>query len=140
MLLNLTKKIDKLCKYSENIVKYNQLGSDNMLYYKRKFIMSFMRLWHGEVAIEKADEYEKFLIERAAPDYGSIEGLVKLYFQRKNEEMKAHFLLVTIWDSIESIKKFAGENPEIAKYYPEDDDFLLEKEENVSTYEVFYEK
>ncbi len=102
--------------------------------------MSFMRLWHGEVAIEKADEYEKFLIERAAPDYGSIEGLVKLYFQRKNEEMKAHFLLVTIWDSIESIKKFAGENPEIAKYYPEDDDFLLEKEENVSTYEVFYEK
>ena len=31
MLLNLTKKIDKLCKYSENIVKYNQLGSYNML-------------------------------------------------------------------------------------------------------------
>jgi heme-degrading monooxygenase HmoA len=101
--------------------------------------MSIMRLWHGEVAIEKADEYEKFMIERAAPDYGSVEGLVKLYFQRKNEEKKAHFLLVTLWDSIESVKKFAGDNPEIAKYYPEDDDFLLEKEEHVSMYEVFYE-
>jgi heme-degrading monooxygenase HmoA len=99
-----------------------------------------MRLWHGEVAIEKADEYENFMIERAAPDYGSVEGLVKLYFQRKNEEKKAHFLLVTLWDSIESVKKFAGDNPEIAKYYPEDDDFLLEKEEHVSMYEVFYEK
>jgi len=102
--------------------------------------MSIMRLWHGEVAIEKADEYEKFMIERAAPDYGSIEGLLKLYFQRKNEKKKAHFLLVTLWDSIESVKNFAGDNPEIAKYYPEDDDFLLEKEEHVSMYEVFYEK
>ena len=108
--------------------------------YKRKFSMSIMRLWHGAAAIEKADEYEKFMIERAAPDYSSVEGLVKLYFQRKNEEKKAHFLLVTLWDSIESVKRFAGDNPEIAKYYPEDDDFLLEKEEHVSMYEVFYEK
>jgi heme-degrading monooxygenase HmoA len=99
-----------------------------------------MRLWHGEVAIEKADEYENFMIERAAPDYGSVEGLLKLYFQRKNQEKTAHFLLVTIWDSVESVKKFAGDNPEIAKYYPEDDDFLLEKEKHVSMYEVFYEK
>ena len=102
--------------------------------------MTIMRLWHGEVAIEKADEYEKFMIERAAPDYGSVEGLNKLYFQRKNEEKKAHFLLVTIWDSIDAVKKFAGDNPEIAKYYPEDDAFLLEKEKHVSMYEVFYEK
>ena len=101
--------------------------------------MTIMRLWHGEVAIEKADEYEQFMIERAAPDYGSVKGLIKLYFQRRNEEESAHFLLVTLWDSIESVKKFAGDNPEIAKYYPEDDEFLLEKEKYVSMYEVFYE-
>ena len=101
--------------------------------------MTIMRLWHGEVTIEKADEYEKFMIERAAPDYSSVEGLLKLYFQRKNEEETAHFLLVTLWDSIESVKKFAGDNPEIAKYYTEDDYFLLEKEKYVSMYEVFYE-
>ena len=47
--------------------------------------MDLMRLWHGKVAIEKADEYEKFMIEKAAPDYSSVEGLLKLYFQRKNE-------------------------------------------------------
>ncbi len=102
--------------------------------------MTMMRLWHGEVAIDKADEYENFMIERVAPDYGAVEGLLKLYFQRKNEERTAHFLLVTLWDSIESVKKFAGDNPEIAKYYPEDDNFLLEKEKHVSMYEVFYEK
>ena len=79
------------------------------------------------------------MIDRAAPDYGSVKGLIKLYFQRKNEEKKAHFLLVTLWDSIDSVKKFAGDNLEIAKYYPEDDEFLLEKEKYVSMYKVFYE-
>ena len=102
--------------------------------------MAIMRLWHGKVPIGKADEYEKFLIERAVPDYSSVDGLLKLYFTRKDEDTVAHFLLVTIWDSMESIKKFAGENPELAKYYPKDDEFLLEKEKYVSMYCVFYEK
>ena len=101
--------------------------------------MAIMRLWHGEVSIEKADEYEKFMFEKAAPDYGSIDGLLKLYFQRRNEETTAHFLLVTIWDSIGSIIKFAGAEPERAKYYAEDDNFLLAKEEKTSMYEVFFE-
>ena len=102
--------------------------------------MAIMRLWHGKVPIEKAEKYEKFMISRAAPDYNSVDGLLKLYFQRRNENIIAHFLLVTIWDSMESVKKFAGEHPEKAKYYPEDDTFLLEKEETSALYEVFFEK
>ena len=102
--------------------------------------MAIMRLWHGKVAIEKADEYERFMIERAATDYSSVDGLLKLYFQRRNENTLACFLLVTIWDSLESIKKFAGAEPDLAKYYPEDDNFLLEKEKYTSMYEIFYEK
>ena len=102
--------------------------------------MTIMRLWHGEVAIEKADDYEKFMIDKAAPDYSSVDGLLNLYFQRKNEKTKAHFLLITIWDSLESIKRFAGAEPELAKYYPEDDHFLLGKEKYASMYDVFYQK
>lgn len=102
--------------------------------------MAIVRLWHGRVAIEKADEYERFLIKKAAPDYSSANGLLKMYFLRRNENAIAHFLLITIWDSLESIKKFAGAEPELAKYYPEDDNFLLEKEKHVSMYQVFYEK
>ena len=102
--------------------------------------MTIMRLWHGEVSIEKADEYEKFMVERAAPDYSSMKGLLSLSFQRKNEKSKAHFLLVTIWDSLASMRKFAGNNPELAKYYPEDDYFLLEKEKYSSVYNIFYQR
>jgi hypothetical protein len=47
-----------------------------------------------------------------------------------------HFVFTTLWDSIEAIRRFAGEDPERARYYPEDDDFLLEKEELVTHAEV----
>ncbi len=98
------------------------------------------RLWHGRTNADKADEYTRFMIERAAPDYGSVSGLKKRYFLRRMDGDEAHFLLVTLWDSIESIKKFAGESPEKAKYYPEDDLFLLEKEKTSTMYEVFFDK
>ena len=78
------------------------------------------------------------MIKRAAPDYGSVAGRENLFFTRRNEGDVSHFLLVTVWDSIESVKKFAGENPEVAKYYPEDDGYLLEKEEYSQNYQVFH--
>ena len=102
--------------------------------------MAIMRQWHGEVALEKADEYEKFMVERAAPDYSSLPGLLHLFFTRKDELEISHFLLVTIWDSVESVKKFAGEDVEIAKYYPEDDAFLLSKEKYTIMYDIFFQK
>ncbi len=75
--------------------------------------------------------------KRAAPDYRSVAGLENLFFTRRDEGDVSHFLLVTVWDSIESVKNFAGENPEIAKYYPEDDGYLLEKEKYSQNYQVF---
>jgi len=97
-----------------------------------------VRTWHGRTRLSDGDEYEAFMKERAAPDYGSVKGLKNLLFTRRNEADVSHFLLVTVWDSIDSVMKFAGENPEIAKYYPEDDDFLLEKEEYSHNYHVFH--
>lgn len=77
--------------------------------------------------------------EKAVPDYNSVPGLKKLMFLKRLEGDIAHFLLVTHWESIAAVKQFAGDRPEKAKYYPEDDDFLLEKEETSALYEVFYE-
>jgi len=45
---------------------------------------------------------------------------------------------VTVWDDIEAVKKFAGDNPAIAKYYLEDDGFLLEKEPHALNHRVFF--
>ncbi len=99
-----------------------------------------VRMWHGRVDASKANEYAEFMKQRAAPDYSSVDGLQKLQFLSRIESDVAHFLLVTYWDSMESVKNFAGDPPEKAKYYPEDDQFLMEKEETSALYEVFFEQ
>lgn len=99
----------------------------------------YLRVWHGVVPRRLADEYESFLVERAVPDYGGVPGLRKMYFSRRDEGGVTHFLLVTVWDSLESMERFTGGDPGVAKYYPEDEKYLLEKEERVQIYRVFYE-
>lgn len=59
-----------------------------------------------------------------------------MYVLKRAEGDIAHFYTLTFWDDIGAVKKFAGEDHEKAKYYPEDDDFLLEFEANVTHFEV----
>lgn len=97
-----------------------------------------VRLWHGRTAKSDYDAYTAFMRQRAAPDYRSVDGNLACYFLRRLDDDAAHFLLITHWESMAAVKAFAGPNPEIAKYYPEDDDFLLEKEETCQLYEAFF--
>jgi len=98
-----------------------------------------IRLWHGRTAVSDLDAYTTFMLERAVPDYESIAGNQGCYFTRRVAVDAAHFMLITHWESMEAVKAFAGPEPEIAKYYPEDDRYLLEKEEKVQLYDVFYD-
>jgi len=49
---------------------------------------------------------------------------------------KSLFFKQTLWENMDVIKGFAGEDAELAKYYPEDKDFLLEFESGVVHYEI----
>ena len=97
------------------------------------------RIWHGTTKIEDYDEYTEFLKSIAIPDYEETKGFKKLVFLRNIKDNIGHFTLITFWENIEVIKNFAGKDFEKAKYYPEDDNFLLEFEEKVTHYEVFAE-
>ena len=98
-----------------------------------------LRTWHGRTRLEDAAAYETFMRTRAAPDYGSVPGLVRAIFTRRDEGGEAHFLLVTLWRDMEAVKRFAGADPARAKYYPEDDRYLLEKEGDALNHEIFYD-
>ena len=95
-----------------------------------------VRMWHGKVPTAKADAYRKFVNERAIPDYQSVEGNISVYILERTEVDITHFITLTFWKDLDSIKGFAGEDVEVAKYYPEDKDFLLEFEPKVAHYEV----
>lgn len=94
------------------------------------------RAWHGRTDVLKADEYLKFLIERAVPDYQSIAGNRGVTILRRRQGAEAHFLIITQWESRAAIAAFAGVDIEQAKYYAEDQAFLLEFEPTVTHYEV----
>jgi heme-degrading monooxygenase HmoA len=94
------------------------------------------RIWHGRTARSKADAYARFLEERAIPDYRSVRGNVSVAIMRRDDGAVSHFLTVTHWDSEASIHAFAGEDVLKAKYYAEDEGFLLEFEPQVQHYVV----
>jgi heme-degrading monooxygenase HmoA len=94
------------------------------------------RMWHGRTSRSKGDAYERFLEERAVPDYRSVPGNLRVAVMRRDEDAISHFLTVTYWDSESSIRAFAGDEPLKAKYYPEDKDYLLEFEPLVQHYAV----
>jgi len=95
-----------------------------------------VRMWHGRVKTSQAQAYREFLNQRAIPDYQSVVGNISVHILERQAGDVTHFITLTFWTSLEAIKSFAGDDPEVAKYYPEDKDFLLEFEPTVVHYEV----
>jgi heme-degrading monooxygenase HmoA len=94
------------------------------------------RVWRGVTPAEKADEYADYLRATGIPDYRAVEGNRGVYLLRRVTQTEAEFVLVTLWDSLDAIRHFAGPDIERAVYYPEDSTYLLELEPTVTHYEV----
>jgi heme-degrading monooxygenase HmoA len=94
------------------------------------------RFWHGVTNESRADEYLDYLRETGIADFKVCEGYRGVFVMRRVEDDRAHFLLMSLWDSLDSVKRFAGDNVEQARYYPADRDYLLELEPHVQHYEV----
>ena len=94
------------------------------------------RAWHGRVPAEKADAYHQYLLRTGLADYASTPGNRGVFVFRRIENGVCHLLLTTLWDSIDAIKLFAGEDYEQARYYLEDDAYLFEREPRVTHHEV----
>lgn len=94
------------------------------------------RTWHGMVPAKRADEYKAYLERTGLPDLRATPGNRGVWVLRRTEGDRTHFLLVSLWDSMDSIRAFAGDDVERARYYPEDEAFLLELEPHVTHYDV----
>lgn len=94
------------------------------------------RTWHGRTAHARADAYERFLEERAIPDYRSTPGNLGAWVLRRDAADAVHFLTLSFWESEAAIRAFAGDDLLCAKYYPEDAGFLLEFEPEVQHHVV----
>ena len=95
-----------------------------------------VRMWHGKVPTSKAKAYREFVNARAIRDYQSVDGNLSVHILERVEGDITHFITLTFWRDLDSIRAFAGDDVEKAKYYPEDEEYLLEFEPEVVHYEV----
>ena len=94
------------------------------------------RRWHGRVPAEKSEEYLQLMKDVGLADYRSTDGnLAALCLHRREGEI-VHVEMFTLWEDLDAIRRFAGDELTKAKYYDFDPDYLLELEPEVTHLEV----
>ena len=94
------------------------------------------RIWRGAVRADDAAAYASYIQETGVEGYRAIPGNRGAWALWRVEGDRAEFVTVSFWDSREAIKGFAGQDIEIAVFYPEDDRFLVERDLTAHHYEV----
>jgi hypothetical protein len=94
------------------------------------------RRWHGRVPVSKAGEYLKLMKGVGLADYRSIEGNRGAWCLHRREGDVVHVEMFTLWDDLDAIRRFAGDELTNAKYYVFDPDFLIEMEPEVLHFEA----
>lgn len=94
------------------------------------------RIWRGRTPKSKSAEYLEYVKQTGVKEYRETPGNRAVMILTRDQSDQTEFLVFTLWDSLDSIRAFAGEDVEAAKYYPEDAEFLLHFEPKVEHYHV----
>jgi heme-degrading monooxygenase HmoA len=94
------------------------------------------RTWTGAVLREDADAYADYIRETGFAEYGRTAGNRGAWMLRRDDGDRTEFITLSMWDSVEAIKAFAGDDIEAAVLYPEDERYLIDGESRVAHYDV----
>src|SRR3954454_10058486 len=84
------------------------------------------RRWHGRILASKAEEYLKLMKDVGLADYASTPGNRGAWCLHRRDGDTVHVEMFTLWDDLDSIRRFAGGTLSKAIYYDFDPAFLLE--------------
>ena len=94
------------------------------------------RIWRGQASALSAPHYREHATQRVFPQLALLPGHRGAYLLTRETKDGVEFLAVTLWDSIESIKRFAGEDPETAVVEPDARAVLSSFDSFVRHYEI----
>lgn len=94
------------------------------------------RIWRGVTRAEDADAYVDYLDRTGVSEYRSTAGNRGVLVLRALEGERAEFTLVSLWETMDAVRAFAGDDAERAVFYPEDDAFLIDRDLTVRHYDV----
>ena len=97
------------------------------------------RMWRGATRVSDAEEYLEYLDRTGHAEYGRVAGHLRTVTLRRLRADRAEFVVLSFWKSFDAIRQFAGSDVERAVFYPEDDRYLVEREERVAHFDVVYD-
>jgi len=94
------------------------------------------RQWRGLARPDFADAYVEYLRRETLPGLARIEGFVSAAIMKRPLDRGVEFLIVTLWDSLDAIARFAGPELERAVVPDTVQEMMLEFDAHVRHYEV----
>ena len=94
------------------------------------------RVWRGAVHPGRGDAYAAYLDTTGVRDVRATPGNRGVLVLRRDAPDQTEFVFISLWESMEAIRRFAGDDVERARYYPEDREFLLHLEPTVTHHTV----
>ena len=94
------------------------------------------RTWRGAVRTADAAAYAAYIDETGMKEYASTPGNRGAWMLQRPAGEVMEFVTFSLWDSLDAIKAFAGDDYETAVFYPEDDRFLVERDLKCTHWEV----
>jgi hypothetical protein len=91
------------------------------------------------VPVSKGEEYRDLMRRIALPEYLATRGNRGAWCLYRMEADVTHIEMLTFWEDTDAIKRFAGDDYSMAKYYDFDCDYLIEMEARVRHYEMYSE-
>ena len=84
--------------------------------------MPILREWRGVIRRSERDAYVSYIHDTGLADYRSTPGnLGALMALNDLDAGRTEVVTLSLWSSWDAIRAFAGDSPELARYYPEDD-------------------
>ena len=98
------------------------------------------RSWRGAVRTEDTERYADYIRDTGLAAYASTPGNRGAWMLRRDlDDGLTEYLTFSLWDSMDAVRGFAGDDPDRAVFYPEDDAFLVERDTRVRHYVVAHE-
>lgn len=97
-----------------------------------------LRMWRAHTTPLKSGEYVEHATRNVFPALRVIEGHRGAYLLRRAVDGAVEFVVLTLWDSMEAVRKFAGLKPEKAVVEPEARAVLTDFDEFVTHFEVVH--
>jgi heme-degrading monooxygenase HmoA len=95
------------------------------------------RTWRGWVRTEQADAYVDYITGTGLAAYGETPGnLGAQMWTTDLGDGRTEVMTVSWWSSRSDIEGFAGRNIDVAVFYPEDDQYLIDRDTNVRHFDV----